>query len=91
MAKVRVLERVGSESSSSEKFEGLRPPPVVKLKSWGSFGVEFATTTIFPRLRLLNVQVTVSPAATSMFESALPSSHVDEVRSHPDGTVSSNE
>ena len=41
-----------------------------------------------PRLRLVNVQVTVSPGATSMFETGLPSSQVALVRSQPAGTVS---
>jgi hypothetical protein len=37
LVNVLELERVGSESSSSEKLDGLRPPPAVKPKSWGSF------------------------------------------------------
>jgi hypothetical protein len=64
---VRVLERVGSASSSSWKLVGDRPPPAVKEKSCGSFGVASLTTTISPRLRFEKVHVTVSPALTVMF------------------------
>jgi hypothetical protein len=35
---VCVFDKVGSESSSSEKLDGLRPPPAAKLKSCASFG-----------------------------------------------------
>src|SRR3954452_21021719 len=89
--KVCVLENVGSASSSSEKLEGDRPPPVVKEKSCGSFGTASLTTTILPRLRLVNVQVTISPGVTSMSETGLPSSQVAPVWSHPLGTVSASE
>jgi hypothetical protein len=36
--KVRVLERVGFASSSSEKLDGLSPPPAEKEKTCGSTG-----------------------------------------------------
>ena len=45
-------------------------------------------TLIVPRALLVKVQVTVSPALTSMFVTGLPSSQVALVRSQPDGTVS---
>src|SRR2546423_60026 len=73
---VCVFESVGSESSSSWKLDGLRPPPALKEKSCGSLGSASLITTILPRLRLVNVQVTVSPALTSMFEAGLPSLQV---------------
>ena len=44
-----------------------------------------------PRLRLVNVQVTVSPAFTTMLDTGLPSSQVALVWSHPLGTVSAIE
>src|SRR6185503_14751305 len=59
-ANVRVFESVASASSSRLKLAGERPPPAVNAKSWGSFGCASLTTTIWPRLRLVNVQVTVS-------------------------------
>ena len=70
---------------------GDRPPPAVKEKSCGSLGSESFTTTSCARLRLAKVHVTVSPAATAMFESGLPSSHVALVWSQPLGTVSAIE
>ena len=48
-------------------------------------------TTICPRLRFVNVQVTVSPGATLMFDTGLPSSQVALVWSQPPGTVSASE
>ena len=63
----------------------------MKEKSWASLGWASLTTTIWPRLRLVNVQVTVSPGATSMFDTGLPSSQVAEVWSQPPGTVSASE
>src|SRR2546422_457205 len=63
LLKVCVFGSVGSESSSSEKLEGLRPPPVVKLKSCGSLGCEDSTITILPRLPFgLVVSATVALA-----------------------------
>ena len=82
---VRVFESVPSESSSSWKLDGLRPPPVVKLKSCASFGCACLTTVTLPCCWCVNVQVTVSPAATLMFEAGLPSSQVADARSQPDG------
>ena len=87
-ANVCVLESVASESSSSSKLDGERPPPAVKAKSCASLGTAFFTTTIWPRLSFVNVQVTVSPAATSMFDTGLPSSQVALAWSQPLGTVS---
>src|SRR5436190_13124810 len=89
--KVRVLDSAPSRRSSGLRLDGLRPPPAVKSKFCGSFGFEFSTTTTLPRLRLLKVQVTVSPGETSMFESALPSSQEEPVRSQLLGAVSSSE
>jgi hypothetical protein len=89
--KVRVFERVPFASSSSEKDEGLRPPPAVKEKSWASSGWESLTTTRVARLRLENVQVTASPGARLTFAGGLPSSQVAEVWSQPPGTVSASE
>ena len=45
----------------ARSWTGERPPPAVKEKSCGSFGVASLTTTMLPRLRFVNVQVTVSP------------------------------
>ena len=91
MSKVCVFDRVGSPSSSSEKLEGDRPPPAVKSKSCASLGNACFTITIFPRLRLANVHVTVSPALTSMLEGGLPSSQLAPVWSQPLGTDSDSE
>ena len=46
---------------------------------------------ILASLRLLNVQVTVSPGSSSIASGALPSAHVALVRSQPPGTVSATE
>jgi hypothetical protein len=86
-----VLASVVSESSSSSKLAGDRPPPVVNEKSCASSGTASSRTTSRPRLRFANVQVTVSPAATSMFATGLPSSHDAAVWSQPLGTVSEME
>jgi hypothetical protein len=91
LSNVLVFESVLSPSSSSWKLTGLRPPPAVKLKSWGSFGCASLTTTILPRLRFVNVQVTISPGATSMFDGGEASSQVAEPWSQPAGTVSDSE
>ena len=47
--------------------------------------------TMRPRFSFVNVQVTVSPALTAMFETGLPSLHVALVWSQPLGTVSESE
>ena len=73
---VRVFESVGVASSSSEKLAGVSPPPAVKAKSCASSGVESLTTTIWPRLRFVNVHVTVSPPLSEMLETGLPSLQV---------------
>jgi len=83
--RVIVLERVPSESSSSEKLVGESPPPAVKEKSCGSLGTESRTTTTLPRLWSVNVQVTFSPESTSMLPTGLPSSQAALARSHPAG------
>ena len=88
---MRVFDSVPSASSSSWKLVGERPPPAVKEKSCGSSGVASLTTTIWPRLWFVNVQVTVSPADTSMFDTGLPSSQVALAWSQPAGTVSATE
>ena len=84
--KVRVFDSVGSESSSSWKLVGREPAAggegeVLRVVR----ACESLTTTIWPRLRFVNVQVTVSPGATSMFDSGLPSSQVALVWSQPLG------
>ena len=56
-------------------------------KSCGSFGVASLTTTIWPRLVFSKVQVTVSPGATSMFDTGLPSSHDAPASSQPGGRL----
>ena len=86
-----MFESVAFESSSSAKLVGERPPPAVKEKSCGSSGSASFTTTIWPRLWLVNVQVTVSPTDTSMFDTGLPSSQVALAWSQPLGTVSESE
>ena len=78
-------------SSSSAKVAGIRPPPAVKAKFCGSSGTASLTTTMRPRLRLAKVQVTVSPGATSMLDTGLPSPQVAEVWSQPAGTASLSE
>src|SRR2546423_8536066 len=73
------------------KLDGLSPPAVkLKLVDVGS-GLGFVTflTMIVPRLSVfVNVHVTVSPGLRSMFETGLPSSHVELVRFQSEGTVS---
>ena len=59
MLNVCVFDSVGSESSSSWKFVGERPPPALKEKSCGSFGTASLTTITLPRFVLLKEQVTV--------------------------------
>ena len=86
-----MFDSVPSESSSSEKLVGVSPPPAVNEKSWASLGTASTTTTTRPRLWSVNVQVTSSPASTSMFATGLPSSHVALARSHPAGTVCDTE
>ena len=88
---MRVFESVPSESSSRLKLVGESPPPAVNAKSCASLGTEFFTITIVPRLAFVNVQVTVSPAAMSMFDTGLPSSQVALDWSQPLGTVSDSE
>ena len=85
---VREFERVGFESSSSWKLVGERPPPAVKLKSCASLGCASFTTTIWPRLRFVNVQVMTSPGLMVMFDTGLPSSQEASARTQPLGTVS---
>jgi hypothetical protein len=72
------------------KLDGLRPPPAVneKLVVVSLAGLVTFLILIVPRALFVNVQVTVSPALTSMFVTGLPSSHVALWRSQPDGTVS---
>ena len=86
-----MFDSVPSASSSSGKLDGLRPPPAVKAKSCGSLGVASLTTTIWPRLRFVNVHVTVSAGARLMLDTGLPSLHVALVWSQPLGTVSDSE
>ena len=88
---MRVLDSVPLESSSSWKLAGERPPPAVNEKSCGSFGWESWTTTIEPRLRFVNVQVTCSAGPTLMLDTGLPSSQVALDWSQPAGTVSATE
>ena len=88
---MRVLESVGSESSSSWKLAGDRPPPAVNGEVLRVVGHRVLDDHDRPRLRFVNVQVTVSPAATLMFDTGLPSSHVALVWSQPLGTVSDSE
>ena len=90
-ANVRVFDSVPSESSSSWKLAGDSPPPAVNEKFCGSFGCESWTITIAPRRRLVKVQVTCSPGATSMFDTGLPSSQTALDWSQPLGTVSARE
>src|SRR5687768_3489236 len=74
----RFLERplVSSPSSSSWNDEGLRPPPAVNEKSWSLFGWASLTITIRALCVITNVQVTVSPADSEMFDGGEPSLHV---------------
>ena len=87
---MRVFESVASASSSSWKLAGESPPPAVKAKSCGS-SARVLHDHDRPRLRFVNVQVTVSPGATSMFDTGLPSSQVALAWSQPLGTVSASE
>jgi len=70
---------------------GDSPPPAVNAKSCGSLGTASATTTTWPRLCSVKVQVISSPEATSMFPTGLPSSHAAAARSHPGGGVCETE
>jgi hypothetical protein len=88
---VCVFDSVGSVSSSSEKLPGLSPLPAMKAKSCGSSGWESSTRISLPRLRLVTVHVTVSPALTSMLEIGLPSLQVALDWSQPAGTDSETE
>src|SRR3954471_14758531 len=83
--------RVGSESSSREKPDGDSPPPVVKAKSCASSGTASLVTVNVARLVFTHVQVTTSPADTSMLDTGLPSLQVAEVWSQPPGTLSASE
>src|SRR4051794_6709035 len=76
LVKVWVFDSVPLESSSSWKVLGERPPPAVNEKSWASSGCASLTAMILPLRVFVNVHVTVSPALTEMFGSALPSSQV---------------
>ena len=80
-------------SSSSRKFTGLIPPPEVNAKSWTSSGWVSLTTTMRPAfwLRFENVQVTVSPGATSMLETGEPSEQDVWAASQPAGVVCETE
>jgi hypothetical protein len=82
-----VLERAFELSPSSSIWNeaGLRPPPAVKSKSWGSSGIESCTITIRPRFWFVNVHVTTSSSLTSMLAGSEPSEHCADVRSHPLG------
>src|SRR5438874_580719 len=84
--KFQVLESVGSESSSITTFGGASPPLLLNTKSCASLGCESSTRTILPRLRFVNVHVTVSPMLTLMLLTGLPSSQVALERSQPEGT-----
>ena len=86
-----MFDSVPSASSSSEKLDGLSPPPAVKAKSCASFGVASLTTTIEPRFWFVNVHVTVSPGLTPMFDTGLPSLHVALDCAQPLGTASDSE
>ena len=88
---MRELDSVGSLSSSSEKLVGVRPPPAVNEKSCGSSGWASLITTSVACLSLVNVQVTSSPAETSIFVIGDPSEHVALAWVQPDGTVSATE
>src|SRR5215213_1027196 len=88
---VCVFESVPFESSSRLKLAGERPPPAVNAKSCASFGTASLTAMIWPRLVLVNVHVTVSPALTFTFVTGLPSSQVADDWSQPTGTVSESE
>ena len=91
LAKVRVFESVASESSSSEKLAGLKPPPAVKLKSCASLGAASLTTVSEARFTCVNVHVTTSAGERLMFVIGLPSLHVALERSQPAGAVCASE
>ncbi len=92
LLKVREFASVGSASSSSEKFSEPSPgTAMLKAKSCGSFGRASFVTVMLASFVLTQVQVTVSPGATSMFDTGLPSLHVALVWSHPGGSVSASE
>ncbi len=55
----------------------------MKLKSCGSLGCASFTTTSWPLLSFVKVQVTVSPADTPMLPGELPSSQVALCCTHP--------
>ncbi len=86
-----MFDSAGLRSSSREKLGGESPPPAVNAKSCGSFGIASFVIEICPRLLFWKVQVTVSPGATAMFDTGLPSSQVAAVWSQPLGTVSATE
>ena len=85
--KSREFDSVPSESSSSWKLEGLSPPLVENEKFVASLGCASLTIVRVPLFWSTNVQVTVSPGPTSMFDTGLPSLQVVLVRPQPDGTV----
>ena len=91
MLNVWLFDSVPSESSSSVKLAGDRPPPAVNEKSCGSSGVASFTTVIEPVFWLVNVHVTTSAGATLMFEIGLPSLQVALDCAHPEGTDSARE
>ena len=63
----------------------------MKLKSCASLGCASFTTTIWPRLRFVNVQVMTSPGLTLMFDTGLPSSHEALPWTQPLGMLSETE
>ncbi len=86
-----MFESARSRSSSSEKLAGDSPPPALKAKSWASSGTALSTSATWPRLRLVKVQVTCSPAASPMLATALPSSQLAPVWSQPAGSACDSE
>ena len=88
---VRVFDSVRLASSSSWKLAGERPPPAVKREVLRVVRQRVLDDVIWPRLRFVNVQVTVSPAATAMFETGLPSLQVALGLVPAAGTVSDTE
>ncbi len=87
--KLRVFESpfVLLPSSSSWKLDGLIPPPAKNVKSWPPSGSASLTTVIVPAvsLRFENVQMTVSPGATSMFDVDDPSEQLVWAAPQPAG------
>ena len=68
MANVRVFGQRRIGVVVELEAGGLRPPPAVNVKSCGSFGMRVLHDHDLARACVLaNVQVTVSPGATSMF------------------------